>query len=470
MQNSHKYAKTYCNPTPLPNYPLGRVCVNKTRKYKTDYRETADPSVIYENGIWYLYPSCGMVYWSEDFIHWKHKHMEPYDIGYAPTVVKHNGRFLLTACEAKLYESNSPLGPFECIGAFKTPDGKELYVNDPMLFSDDDGRLYLYSGCGVEIRGAELDPNDPTQLITSNDLMFAMNTKDHEWERLGEWNHDPTYSWTEGAWMYKRNGTYYLTYSAPGTEWCSYAMGAYKSKSPKGPWEYMKTSPFLLTKSGIIRGTGHGSIVDGPNGTAWVFYTCCVCYGGAFERRIGYDPIGFDENGDIIPTSASENPSWAPGVCDKPYINNSAELVPLTQRMSCEATSCAPGRDELYALDDSMITWWQPDINDPSPSLTVSIAGEPLEISSVRVMWRDVGLDIERGILPGAFGYTVDAKGSDGEWICVLDKSKNDIDMIIDYEMLTPIRATKVRINITKKPIGIEPGLISFTVFGPKNQ
>ena len=29
-----------------------------------------------ENGIWYLYSSCGMVYWTEDFVTWKHKKME----------------------------------------------------------------------------------------------------------------------------------------------------------------------------------------------------------------------------------------------------------------------------------------------------------------------------------------------------------------------------------------------------------
>lgn len=464
MEN--KYLNTYCNPIPLPDYPIGRVCIEKYMDFKTDYRETADPTVIYEDGVWYLYPSCGMAYYSTDFKSWKHKRLETYDIGYAPTVVKHKGKFYLTAYDAPLYVGDTPLGPFELLGNFKTVRGEALRVGDPMLFSDN-GRLYLYSGCGSEIRAAELDSNNPTQLLTENMLMFTMNTKDHEWERMGDWNQDPSYSWIEGAWMYKRNDTYYLTYSAPGTEWITYGMGAYKGKSPLGPWEYMETSPFLLSKTGLVRGTGHGSIVDGPHGTTWVFYTCCVCYGGSFERRIGYDPIGFDENGNIIKTSASENPVYAPGVIEMPWKNNKTDLLPITQGASrVKASSCAPGRDELYAVDDSMKTWWQPKASDKEPTLTVRTLYEPFEIYTARIMWRDVGLDYAKGILPEPIGYVIEARNKDGKWVCVLDKSDNKEDMLIDYVYLIPTKATDVRLRITKKPRKIKIGLINFTVFG----
>ena len=47
----NKYTNTYCNPIPLPDYPLGRMGLD--REY--NWRETADPTVLYENGIWYLY-------------------------------------------------------------------------------------------------------------------------------------------------------------------------------------------------------------------------------------------------------------------------------------------------------------------------------------------------------------------------------------------------------------------------------
>jgi len=391
--------------------------------------------------------------------------MEPYDIGYAPTVVKHKGKYLLTASGSDLYVSDCPKGPFKSIGAFRTPSGEEYRACDPMLFSDDDGRLYLYSGCAA-IRGAELDSDDPTRLIRENAVMFEMNTAEHLWERIGDMNEDPSYSWMEGAWMYKRNDIYYLTYSAPGTQWATYAMGAYKSRSPLGPWEYMTTSPFLIKTHGLVRGTGHGCLVDGPNGTVWAFYTCCMCYGGDFERRIGYDPIGFDEDGNIIKKTPTDIPQWAPGVRSEPHLDNSAGLLPLTQHKACSASSCAPGRDALYAVDDSMLSWWQPAEDDPLPSLAVKLSNHAMEVRSIRIIWRDVGLNIKKNYLPGPFGYTVDALTEDGEWVCVLDKSDNSVDMTVEYSPVLPVRASSVRINIISSPEHIAPGLVNFTVFG----
>ncbi len=459
--------KTYCNPIPLPDYPLGRNCFNFGWKHRADFRETADPTVIYENGKWYLYPSCGMVYWTEDFATWNHVHMEPYDCGYAPTVVKHKGRFYLTACSAPLYVADDPLGPFEMVGSFVLPNGEEYLCDDPMLFSDDDERLYLYSGCGGGIKGVELDSNEPTKLLSEPQTMFDMDTENHVWERMGDWNQDGSYSWVEGAWMHKRNGTYYLTYSGPGTEWITYAMGAYKSKSPMGPWEYMKTSPFLINRHGLVRAPGHGSIVEGPNNTLWVFYTCLVGFGGNFERRCGFDALGFDENGDIIPTKSSEIPQWVPGYKEDPHLGNDAGLIPLTQNIGpAWESSMAPGRDGIYACDDSMLTWWQPAKDDPAPTLTIAMSEQGLNIYSMRIMWRDVGMDFKKGIMPGPFQYKIEALSMDDEWVCVLDKTDNKVDMLIDYLPVKQMRAKSVRLCITGHPENIEPGVINFTVFG----
>ncbi len=39
----------------------------------------------------------------------------------------------------------------------------------------------------------------------------------------------------EGAWMTKHDGTYYLQYAGPGTEYNVYGDGVYESDSPLGP-------------------------------------------------------------------------------------------------------------------------------------------------------------------------------------------------------------------------------------------
>ena len=114
--------------------------------------------------------------------------------------------------------------------------------------------------------------------------------------------------------MYKRNGIYYLTFCAPGTEYSSYAMGAYKSKAPLEGFEMQRNNPFTMKKYGIVRGPGHGCVVDGPDNTMWVFYTCTMCYTHPLERRIGYDSAYIDENGDIAVREVTEIPQWAPGL------------------------------------------------------------------------------------------------------------------------------------------------------------
>jgi beta-xylosidase len=246
MNNEKAIRNTYCNPTSLPDYPRGKLCVGEDGQ--KDFRETADPSVIYYDNKWYLYPSAGMVYYSEDFITWKHKKMEPYDPGYAPTVVYHNNKFYLTACDAPLYVSDSPLGPFKEIGYFIKKDGTTFKMMDPMLFSDDDGRLYVYwgiSGKDPGILGAELDNNSPWKLITEPEILIKYNP-DHEWETFSEWHEDSAIRYLEGSWMVKVNGKYYLTYAAPGTQWSTYAMGAYVSDKPLSGFSYQqKTQSFI---------------------------------------------------------------------------------------------------------------------------------------------------------------------------------------------------------------------------------
>ena len=167
-----KTPRTYCNPLPIPDYPIGRDVFEKVGDTLPSWRELADPTVIYEDGVWYLYPSCGMVWWSEDFVTWRHRRLEPYDAGDAQTVVKHRGRFWIMACGSDISVADSPFGPFKSVGPARAPDGSEVRVADPMLFSDDDGRLYLYFGSGGAISGVELDAADPTRLLAQPATMF----------------------------------------------------------------------------------------------------------------------------------------------------------------------------------------------------------------------------------------------------------------------------------------------------------
>ena len=459
MRNN-KYS--YCNPLPLPDYP-----VLAGKEAGGGYRELADPSALYYDGRWYLYPSCGMAYWSEDLANWHYSPLEPASMTryWAPTVLEYKGKFYLHASNMELYVSDSPLGPFEKLSHFRKPSGEIFLAWDPMLFADDDGRVYLYWGCGSGgIFGVELDQNDLTQAVTEAKMLFQTDTA-HEWEGGGAFNQNKRVSWTEGAWMYKENGIYYLTYAAPNTEFPTYGLGVYRSDKPLEGFVYAKRNPFLIQREGMIRGTGHGCIVKGPAGTRWAFYTCMVAYHDMFERRVGADPVGIDENGDLYCIRATEMPQFIPGTVGKPEDRNATGDVCLTAFMPRKATSEALGRSAVYALDHNLMTWWQPADNDNMPALTVNLTGD-YTVRGARVIWNDGGLNPQAGINAGPYGYVIEGKTPDGE-VVLLDMRENQDDMLIDYvEIPETDNVTEVTLRITKAPRGITPGVVDFSVFG----
>ena len=57
--------------------------------------------------------------------------------------------------------------------------------------------------------------------------------------------------------MNKISGKYYLQYSAPGTEFKTYADGVYVADKPAGPFTYALYSPFSFKPTGFICGAGH---------------------------------------------------------------------------------------------------------------------------------------------------------------------------------------------------------------------
>src|SRR5919198_1324272 len=94
----------------------------------------ADVAVLWYEGVWYLYPSVDMAWVSKDGgATWHHHPLNIRDVGYAPTIVKHKGKFLLMASESPVYAAESPLGPFKELGPIKLPTGVPGQI-DPMLF------------------------------------------------------------------------------------------------------------------------------------------------------------------------------------------------------------------------------------------------------------------------------------------------------------------------------------------------
>jgi xylan 1,4-beta-xylosidase len=467
---------TYCNPISLPDYPVGRLVRDITAgtgvpisdglwlvDNMQQYRELADVSVLWENNTWYMYPSVDMAWTSSNGgASWEHHPLNIRDIGYAPTIVKHKGKFLLMASESSVYSADSPLGPFKELGKIPTPANLPTQI-DPMLFSDDDGKLYFYWGCTPRegIYGVQLDADDPTKIIGAPVHLILFEPEKFPFQRLGDWNENPERGWIEGSWMLKRNGTYYLTYSAAGTENRTYAVGCTTSKSPLGPFTPQKNNPIQRNTTGLITGTAHGSFVEGPNGSLWSFYTVKAAVLHGFERRLGMTPAFIADDGELHVAPISSLPQKFTG--DKTGATPTGWL-PLNAGPRTTGSSDGGNLAGRLATDDDLRTWWQPAPDDKSPTLTSKLTPNAT-VRALRVVWRDVGLDTKKGANPGPFRYRIEVQSAN-TWKTIVDRSNSTEDLLIDYRECPPTAASMARLVIVGAPPGITPGVAEFSVFG----
>ena len=476
---------TYCNPLCVEKVESGRwldtgISKLNPRDYE-DYRSISDPSVIYHDGKWIMYASYSVAHVTEDFVHWDKVDIGVKNLRYSPAVVEFRGKWYLSGHSMyEMYVADSPLGPFTHCGNLTDMHGNEIKVPDGCYFTEND-RLYFYwceirepnEGEDVEwvigTVGAECDPDEPWKLITEP-VWINTFTPSKVWERHGEYNQNERIGWTEGQWMIKIGSRYYLLYSGSGTQYSSYACGIlYSDEGPLSGFKRQENhDPLTLKRTGLLRGAGHGSIAEGPDNTYWVFYTYFFGHNYKFERRVGMDPLGIDEDGELYCPNFTETPQFAPGVVKNPELGNDAGLLPLTFFQPIEASSFAPGREPIYATDDSAITWWQPAADDKERWIEIDLAAEKgYHVSSCRIIWRDVGMETLDGIMPGAFQYKVEYTEPDSEeWKMLIDASENERDYCVDYRTFETVTAQKVRLTVLGAPEGITPAVISFTVFG----
>lgn len=288
----------------------------------------------------------------------------------------------------------------------------------------------------------------------------------HVWERTGEFNENAEKSFIEGAWMTKHQGRYYLQYSAPGTEWKCYAVGCYTSDLPAGPWTYQQRNPVLIAPRGsFVNGCGHHSIVEGPNGGLWCFYTTLVRIEHAFERRIGMDPAGFDAEGNFFVAGPTDTPQLAPGVATDPLSKNGAGLQPVSVNLFAVASSHLTGHEPSQAIDNEIRTWWEAAPDDREPWLEIDL-GREWSLSASRILFADRGLSYSKEIVPGPYRYIIKVSHDRHSWDSLWDKRSNEIEQHIVYDSWPTQRGRWVRLRITGAPPGMRIGVWEWTVFG----
>ncbi len=459
-------ADTFCNPLDLSYRFMADA---------TDAREAADPVVVLFKDDYYLFASRSGGYWySNDLRQWTLVVIPTSALPietYAPAVfVIGDTMYYTGSAGQRMYKSADPKN-----GVWIKSDRLKNY-GDPDLFLDDDGRVFMYHGLSNETPTwvVELRPDSLFVEKGEQVTIVTNNAATHGWERRGDDNLLDEKPWIEGSWMTKHNGIYYLQYSAPGTEFKTYADGIYTATDPLGPYTYASYSPFSFKPTGFITGAGHGSTFKDKDGRYWRVATSVISVKHMFERRLSLYPVGFDAD-DVIYTNTAfaDYPQYFPGVKDNPETDNSAGFMLLSRLKQAQCSSVLKGYSLKNAVDNDVKTYWCAETGNAGEWMQLDL-GKICHIQAIQVNLGEHGTTskLVRGRTVQVYEqYHVDVSSDGEEWQTVIDKSENLLDIPHYYTELEPaVDARYVRIVNVFTPGEGMFAVRDLRVFGNSNQ
>ena len=419
--------RTYANPVDLPYRYQSLVKI---------HREAADPTLVRFGGRYWLFASHSKGYWhSADLLHWTFVQPTGFDVDkFAPTVLAMDGKLYLAASEhaRKIWVTDDP-----ATGRWREAADISGY-DDPCLFLDDDGRLYIYEGLSPKtpLRVVELDRRT-FQPIREALIPQSRSKETRGWEVVGDHNervNAPSY--IEGSWMTKYQGRYYLQYAAPGTEFKTYADGVLVADHPMGPFVYQAYSPFSFKPTGFIAGAGHGSTVHAGGRDWWHMATMSISRRFMFERRLGLFPAGFGSRGELFAdTYLGDYPHYVDGT------RGLTGWMLLSRGKAVTASSSLDGMPPERAADEDVRTWWSARTGDPGEWFRMDL-GAAKRVEALQVNFADQD---SKGVGISRDGYRYAVEGSlDGRaWRMLVDPARTGRDAPHDYRVLP--RATRIR-------------------------
>ena len=231
--------------------------------------------------------------------------------------------------------SDDPLGPFVDLSEGPVFDPGYPIIDANVLFENDRAYLY-YSRCCYKnpvesevsawakeqnlfdeieeswVYGIELSPDFDTVIGDPVLLLHPPKSSlegEFDWESRSVTAGEVNRRWTEGSFIFKEAGTYYMMYSANFFGGKHYAVGYATSDSPLGPFIKAENNPVLeknIDQGGVVSGTGHNSVTWSKDGKEMY----CVYHGRTtktgHERVVFIDRMYIDDDGNLIvvgPTS-----------------------------------------------------------------------------------------------------------------------------------------------------------------------
>ena len=261
-----------------------------------------DPFILLWEGKYYAYGTYSTdgiaVFVSDDLLSWSsttslalHKDDVWADQWFwAPEVYQVNGTFYMYYSADEhicVATSDSPLGPFR--QAVQKPMIADEKCIDNTMFLDDDGKAYLLFdrfNDGLNIWLAELKDN---LIDLKPETMVKCINVSQPWEEI--W---PRVN--EGSFVIKRNGIYYMTYSANSYESPFYGVGVATATSIRGPWTKYEGNP-ILQKPGSLVGIGHSAMFTYKAGKLRIVFHAHNSITSIHPRNMYISTVSFENQG-----------------------------------------------------------------------------------------------------------------------------------------------------------------------------
>jgi xylan 1,4-beta-xylosidase len=270
---------------------------------------------------------------------------------YAPTLRHHDGRFWLIISDVQrggtvLFTAAHPAGPWS--EPVRVPGVTGI---DPDLAWDDEGRCWCtYAG----IEQVRIDPG------TGHSL--------GEPRRL--WSGTPGARFPEAPHLYRIGDYWYLLIAEGGTE-RGHGVSIARSPAPDGPFEPCPANPILSHRSTSrpIQNTGHGDLVEAPDGSWWMVLLGVRPRGGTpgwhvIGRETYLAPLtwarGWPVVGEVAPIMSA--PPWPPHPVTAPPVRDDFDQTRLHPRWvsvrsrpaGCCSAQDRPGWLTLRARGESL--------------------------------------------------------------------------------------------------------------------
>lgn len=273
----------------------------------------ADPSVLKDNGTYYMYPTGWDCFASTNLVDWQQYIWAYYPYSgdtrtnfWAPEVIKRpsDGKYLRFYCaqapgaKLKVYvaQSTSPTSGFSDISNPATPlfdtNAGDAWI-DPNPFIDTNGQAYMYvvkdlsSDSGRPDRGAIFVATINLDTLAVGALTRVLSPNTTGWEAR------PDGAQNEGPCIVKHNSQYFLLYSGNGAWTSNYAVGYAVSTSPTSGFVKYSGNPILKTGLGLP-GPGHCAVTTSPDGKEYfIVYHAKTSSSDGWDRQLCVDRMNF---------------------------------------------------------------------------------------------------------------------------------------------------------------------------------